>query len=487
MTGDGSGWAVATLHPVDRRSFVATAAAGGFSVVMAGCGNSQNGDEGAGDADTVRGETDGNTSSVPAPLDMIRSSWSTDVYARGSYSYLAVGAAPDDRAALAEPIDGRLYLAGEATDREGPATVHGALASGQRAAESIIGAARVGESIAVVGAGIAGLAAARALTDEGFSVRVIEARDRIGGRIDTIQPEGWPIPVELGASWIHDSAVSDLSARADRLGVTTASFDYGQSTIAAGRFLADPDGLAEASYEEIDRAIALADERDEDVSLGSALEELRAEDPGEVEDATLAWTISNEIVTEFGADADELSAQWGLEEGTEGDDLLVLGGFRALVLDLATGLDIDLERPVRSVDYGTDGVTLRVDGGETLTVDRLVLTVPLGVLQAGAIEFEPPLPDSTTTAVEALGMGLLDKFWFRFDEVFWSDDAVMWTWLDPGDNPFTEWFNLEPLTGEPVLLAVLGGAAAHRWTERSDGDVIEAATVALQAFVNATS
>jgi len=85
-----------------------------------------------------------------------------------------------------------------------------------------------------------------------------------------------------------------------------------------------------------------------------------------------------------------------------------------------------------------------------------VVTVPLGVLQAGSIGFQPQLPVSTAAAIDALVMGPLDEFWFRSDQVVWRDDALMWTRVDPGDNPFTEWFNLEPVTGEPILLALVG-------------------------------
>ena len=83
---------------------------------------------------------------------------------------------------LARPIDDRLFFAGEATDIEHPATVHGALASGQRAAAEIQATGNPGP-IVVVGAGVAGLGAARDLTAAGREVVVVESRQRIGGRV----------------------------------------------------------------------------------------------------------------------------------------------------------------------------------------------------------------------------------------------------------------------------------------------------------------
>ena len=135
---------------------------------------------------------------VPQPAAMIRTSWSTDPWSRGSYSFLPVGATPAMRRALAQPVQGRLFFAGEATDEAGPSTVHGAQASGNRVARQVREAAAPGEQIVVVGAGIAGITAAAALAEAGFRVRVLEARDRIGGRLDTVQPRVGRSPSNAG-------------------------------------------------------------------------------------------------------------------------------------------------------------------------------------------------------------------------------------------------------------------------------------------------
>ena len=435
---------------MDRRTFVSSAV-GGFVVVLAGCADddtntsASSGTVGGADRSSASDELP-NALVVPEPIDMVRTSWSTDPYAVGSYSFLAVGATPQHRAALAEPIGDRLFFAGEATDLDNPSTVHGALASGRRAAAAIEERAEPGEAVVIVGAGIAGLAAARDLTGVGFRVTVLEARDRIGGRLDTVQPTGWSIPVERGASWIHDVDASDLAERAERLGVATAPFDYRQTALRSGRRVTDPDERSAAAFDEIDRALERAGERDADVSIADALASLRADDPGDIDDATLDWALTSEIAAEYGAAADELSAHWGLEEGSAGDDLLVIGGYQQLATELADGLDIELQRPVRMIGTTSGGVT---------------------------------------AAIDSLGMGLLDKFWFRFDQVFWRDDALMWTWVDPGDNPFTEWVNLESVTGEPILLALVGAGTARDVAARSDVEVIEFARAALQAFVDA--
>ena len=416
---------------------------------------------------------------VPEPLAMIRTSWSADPWARGSYSYLPVGAQPALRAALAQPIDGRLFIAGEATSGTAPATVHGALASGRRAADEVAAVADTKEVVAVLGAGMAGLAAARALLDEGYSVVVFEARDRIGGRVATVRSDAWPIPVELGASWVHDIAASDLATQLHNLAIDTAKFDYDDdTTLFTG-------GLTQASLataaKAVETAIEWANDAEADLSIAAAVTASGAK----VDPLALNHVDEVELASEYGANADELSAWWGTEEGTDGDDLLVLGGYGGLADHLAVGLDIRLNTAVTAVSRHGAGVELTLARGTPFACDRVVITVPLAVLAAGDISFNPPLPSTHRAAIDGMGTGLLDKVWFVFPEQFWSNTSLMWTRVDEPGTPFREWYNLAPLTGKPVLLALHGGRTARAWAERSDDDLRAAGLAALQQFLDA--
>src|SRR5688500_16169085 len=107
---------------------------------------------------------------VPDPDGFVVTRWRADPFARGSYSYLAVGSSPADRRALATPVGDRLFFAGEATSVDQPATVPGAYVSGQAAAAAIAERADDGAGVLVIGAGVAGLTAARDHVDRGFSV-----------------------------------------------------------------------------------------------------------------------------------------------------------------------------------------------------------------------------------------------------------------------------------------------------------------------------
>lgn len=422
------------------------------------------------------------STAVPPPADMVRTSWSADPFTLGSYSYLPVGATPQHRADLATPIDDVLFFAGEALDPDSPSTVHGAQASGLAAAALVDEAVDAGATIVVVGAGIARASAARALFEAGHTVVVVEAQDRVGGRMNTVRPEGWPVPVERGASWVHDTSASDVATELAELGVATVPFEYDAIAIGAdGGELAD--AASELAAAAVDTAISFAEGLDQDVSLAQALEQSGV--AAEVGQDALQHYLHTELSTEYGADADELSAWWGTVEGSEGDDVLVLGGYDTLVTATLDGLDVRLGWDVATIDISGEQATITSRTGEAITADAVIVTVPLGVLKSGAIGFEPALPAAHVAAIEAIGMGLLDKIWLRWDEPWWSQTAQQWTQVPIDGASFTQWFNLLDVAGAPVLLGLVAGSEARWWAERSDDEVLAAAMASLQRFHDA--
>ena len=422
---------------------------------------------------------------VPRPQAMRRTTWSKDPFARGSFSFTAVGAAPGDRAALAEPVLGRVFFAGEATSVELPGTVQGARASGRRAAREVIALAASDERIAVIGAGIAGITAAGMLRDAGHEVVVIEARKRVGGRIATVINEDWPFPIELGPSVVGGASESRLDEDLAALGVTTLPVPGdAESRTEAGAIVEPPPTGADAVAE----ALAWAATQPQDVSVAQALVESGASDlsdtPGDTGVSEVDWLdhyVTADLEERFGGDAGVLSAWYSPQSVAEPDERIVLGGYSTLVTDAAADLDLLASSAVRRIAYTDEGVSLRLETGESLGADRVIVTVPLGVLKTDALEFEPPLPFEHRGAIAALGMGVLDKVWLRFEEPFWDSEATLWSVVG-GDTGFQSWVNLKPLTGEAVLMGEVAADDAVRLAELSDGDFMKAALQSLESF-----
>ncbi|MDR2321279.1 MAG: FAD-dependent oxidoreductase [Microbacterium sp.] len=409
---------------------------------------------------------------APEPKAWMRSTWSTDAYSRGAMSYLPAGATPQLRKDLAVPIGTRVFLAGEATDPDHPGTVPGAIDSGQRAAAQLIAASASGERIAVVGAGAAGAAAARALTAAGRTVTVLEARERTGGRIHSVADKAWPVPVQLGAWLSAGEGAGTLGGELAAQGVHRVTFDRATGW--------SKDGAAPAiDAGALRNAVDKAANAPSDVSINASLTAAGADPADPALAAALAW-----VQATTGADVAKASS-W-FPPAFAPDALVGADGDVGVLVDSPLdGIKVTLASPVTRVAYDDSGVSLRLGTGESLSFDRVVVTAPLGVLQHQAIEFAPPLPFGHRGAIAALASGYVETVWAQFDEAFWKVDADLWHVVG-GDGPIRTWLNLQPVTGRPVLVGLVGGPDAEAFAKLGDGDAEAAVRESLRFFVSAT-
>ena len=409
---------------------------------------------------------------VPDPTGWIVTRWRRDPFALGSYSHLAAGATPADRETLARPIDDRLFLAGEATSVDFPGTVHGALLSGRRAAAQLRERVERG-SVVVVGAGAAGLTAARELSDAGFRVIVVEARDRIGGRVWTSDRLG--VPLDLGASWIHGVDGNPLSDLAAEVGAELLPTDYDNAAVR------DAAGPTEVDESRLDALTDLAGSLDPTEPLGPAVDRLRgmADPRGRAE---LDFLIASEIETDLAADIEDLTPL-AVEEGRElgGGDATLPGGYAGLLDAAGDDLDIRLGAVARSIGRSDTGVVVEGPTG-AVSAEAAVVTLPLGVLAAGSVRFSPGLPPAARAAISRLRMGVLDKVYLRFPEPFWDTEAELIGYVGPPGGAWAAWLNMLPITGEPILAAFNAGSVAARLESRSDRRVVAEAMTALRAM-----
>jgi monoamine oxidase len=346
-------------------------------------------------------------------------------------------------------------------------------------------------SVVVVGAGISGLVAGRALRLAGVDVVVIEARDRIGGRTHTVDVAG--TPVDLGAAWVHDGLGAPTLPYLDALG--GAVMPARITDMYAGAAVIDrennsyPDDAAGAALQValgafIDNAQALAaTDAGASLSLADAIDQILPEARPAIR-ATLGRFLSSFD----GADADDvgLSAfnQFFFGVGVEDHDVFPRGGYRSLVDALATDLDIRLSSVVKAVRFDGDGVEVIIerDGAtEVLDASHAIVTAPLGVLKADAITFDPPLPPAKLAAIATLGFGVFEKVVLAYDQQYWQpsesggiivldDDTGQWLSL----IDMSEWYQ------QPVIVAITTGTPA-----RELADLTETERVArVAAIVN---
>jgi len=444
---------------------VALAGLGGIGGALAGCGS----DPGPEGRQSVIDRLPG--LGIPRPVDFIRTSWARDPLALCSYSYLApTRFGSGIRSMLAEPV-GRIAFAGEATARI-PATVHGAIQAGQTAARLSIGELDPGARVAVVGAGAAGLSCAGELKKLGFEPVLLEASDRVGGRVRSGDLDG--TPVELGASWIHGVKGNPLTGLARESGVGLHPYDYDLAFPVAGQ--AELGQTGERRYwraiNSFEPGAPGADRQTVDWLLPWRW------GPG------LEWAVEVETAQEYGADPDQLAALATWEgDWLGGGDALLDAPYVKVIEKLSGEAETIFGFEVRRVTQDSNGVVIRAGSGEEVSAEAAVITVPIGVLKSGRIDFQPSLPAHTRTAIDGLGAGLLDKLWLAFDEPFWDEDSEGFQWIDPRrPGRWGFWVNALPETGKPMLMTLSGGSDAHRLEGKTDLEVVSGALRALDAM-----
>lgn len=303
--------------------------------------------------------------------------------------------------------------------------------------------------VIVIGAGAAGVAAARTLSAASRRVIVLEARDRIGGRVYTDYNFG-PFPVERGAEFLHgrNSRGRELARELGLTHVEALSIRKIHTAI-DGRvrhvlswFLTTP-----ASWSFLATLFSMwrlsADGKAPDASLA----EVAAEASPEVR------LLVEAICNSAGTDAHALSTRevgriMRHGEETEGD-FRVREGYGRLIESLARGLDVRLSTPAHVIEWSEREV--RVDA---LRARAAVITLPISLLQGGALRFVPELPPQKLAAIEALKMAPALKVLLRFRERFWPEDAS--ALLMEGAPPVV-W---PPQKGEPLLIAFATGSRA---------------------------
>ena len=326
--------------------------------------------------------------------------------------------------------------------------------------------------VIVVGAGVAGLAAARKLIESGREVQVIEARDRIGGRVFTSNI--WTdAPMDLGASWIHGTRGNPISALARDAGAPVVPTAYENSVCyeTSGAEL-DADGRKRLNQlgKSLSRCIESAQDAEHDQSIEAAVSKLLNSKNLTPEERKMSeFFLNSTIEQEYAGSIAELSCHWYDSDSTfPGGDALFPKGYQAIPDFLAKGVDVKLGETVRRIEWSSQHAIVETSKA-VHKADCVLVTLPLGVLKTGAVEFAPGLPPTKRQAISALGMGTLNKCLLRFPSTFWPTSVDWLEYIPEKWGQWTEWVNFSHVCGEPVLMgfnAADFGREIEKWTDR---------------------
>ena len=318
--------------------------------------------------------------------------------------------------------------------------------------------------VVIIGAGASGIAAASILQNT-HQVTILEARERIGGRIWT--DFSWGYPLELGGAWIHGIIKNPIYTLAKTYKQPTIVFNYENTTFRSNSMSAeDLDGAEESLEEEGEGFLSYLesyrkDESKPDESLDVVLEHYKKkEELSKKEKFFVDNYIATEIEDEFSASIKLLSKySYDTSLSKAGEDVLLPNGYINLLNPILTNkTTVHLNFTVAKIDQLSSGSQIKIISadGKVITADYLICTLPLGVLKKKKVQFIPELTPRKQKAISKLGMGALNKVFVEFTEVFWEDTNLIRI-LDEPITGFSYAVNFNKLLGKPALCFLLAG------------------------------
>ena len=306
-----------------------------------------------------------------------------------------------------------------------------------------INPATLNKAVVILGAGIAGLAAARQLKTLGFkNIIVLEGRNRIGGRIVTDRSMGFPM--DMGAAWIHgpnNNPIATLARSANAKTFVTADDSLAVFDENGVKLATNTVDAAFVRYETVLKKV-----KNNALVSKSVRQVIVEQDPSVLNDLLMQWQLTTFAEFDAGGDIAQLSSKyWDEDENFAGADAVLPNGYDAITAFLAREVaDIRLNQTVLAVDYVGEKIKITTDKG-TFEADRLICTVPLGVLKNNTIAFTPEWPTARKLALNRLQMGVVNKVVLTFDRKFWGDEQYI-GFTDSTKGKFPYFLNLTKVT-----------------------------------------
>ncbi len=339
----------------------------------------------------------------------------------------------------------------------------------------------------IVGAGMSGLAAATDLNQHHYKILVLEARNRIGGRIWSVNR--WNKTIDLGASWIHGMNNNPIAKIVESLSIKTIPTSY-QSDTPTGKIndsdIFDPSGKKIPTNEVDDMLPSFTQfatfaqhfSTEKNVTIADALTQYTKQHQlSERQSLILNYMVTTSLVYELADDLNNISAhaeEFHKGSQVSGTNVIFPEGYKQVITHLAKNIPILLNHKVINIRQDKSGVEVDTEHDKYFA-KNVIVTLPLGVLKANSVKFYPPLPAYKERAIAEGRMGVLDKTYLLFPKVFWNNRKE-WIEILPkkaSNAPLLDILNYGKFTHKPLLLVFTAGSQAKAFEKMSNENIIK--------------
>ncbi|MCU4412787.1 FAD-dependent oxidoreductase [Acinetobacter sp. WU_MDCI_Axc73] len=333
--------------------------------------------------------------------------------------------------------------------------------------------------ILIIGAGIAGIACAQKLQENGEKVVILEARSRIGGRIESKKIDSDFF--DLGASWIHGIDHNPIWEITQKNHIETTIFNYDHSTYfhENGQLFSDKEVQEFEFY--IDKIENLLSQTRQ-LSAFDAIQEIIASLHysgnifSEIYLKKLLLSFFERMANDpFATNLDLLSAHYKKYEGYfQGNEVIFPKGYAQVVESISKTIEIKFNVDVKRIKDENNHIKIVDFDNKIYLASRVIVTVPLGILKKNYIEFSPPLPNDYIHAIQKIGFGSFNKVFFeleqplpfRLESSFENISDFYWN-----DGDCFNILDLSEIYQKPMYLMLFGGEQSDFIDNSTDSEV----------------